>query len=128
MPTYTVEGTASAGFIPAGDVPEAVEIIGEIAAGQLGSRHQVETEVDLMLSLIRQFPFCEPDEVMQACAAISARCTELCILLHRVESKYREYRQVRTQQVQRVLEEVERQHRIASRLIEVRRQDIDLMR
>ena len=47
--------------------------------------------------------------------------------LHRLEGR-REWRQIRTMQVDRVLTELDRQFKIASREVEVRRQDIELTR
>jgi hypothetical protein len=44
-----------------------------------------------------------------------------------VESLDRQYLKVRTQQVERYLAELDRQFKIASRLVEVMRQDLMLM-
>lgn len=95
------------------------------AAGVLGSRDQIEAELDGVLLVIRSFWTMEPDQVMAHVAAMSARCTELEVLLHRVEFRDRQYKQIRTLQVQKILEELERQFKIASRLVEVRRQDLE---
>jgi hypothetical protein len=98
------------------------------AAGVLGSREQIEGELDGILLLIRDFYRMEPDQVMTNCAAITARLTELEVLLHRVESRDRAYRQIRTMQVQKITAEIDRQFKIASRLIEMRRQDLESLR
>ncbi len=98
------------------------------AAGQLGNRAEIEAELDFVLDHIRQFWQLQPDEVMQQCAAFTARLTELEVLLHRVESRDRQYKQIRTLQVQKMIDECERQFKIASRLVEVRRQDIETLR
>jgi hypothetical protein len=58
---------------------------------------------------------------------MTARCTEMCVHLHRLEGK-REWRQIRTQQVERLLAELDRQFRIASREVEIRRQDLEQSR
>lgn len=105
-------------------VPEVAE---QLAWGALVSRQHVEDEIDLMLRAIRGFWDMEPDQVMQMSSALSARCTELAIHLHRLEGK-REWRQIRTQQVERLLAELDRQFKSASRLVEVRRQDIEVNR
>jgi hypothetical protein len=106
-------------------VPEQAALA---AAGTLGSREQVEAELDGVMILIRDFWQMEPDQVMSHCAAMTARLTELEVLLHRVEVRDRHYKQIRTMQVQKILNEVERQFKIASRLIEVRRQDMEGLR
>lgn len=103
-------------------VPEVAALA---AAGTLGSRAQIEGELDAILFTIREFWTQEPDEVMAHIAAITARCTELEVLLHRVEVRDRSYKQIRTMQVQKILDELDRQFKIASRLIEVRRQDME---
>jgi cytosine/adenosine deaminase-related metal-dependent hydrolase len=67
----------------------------------------------------------EPDQVMRMSSAITARATELLVQLHRAEGK-REWSRTRTMQVQPLLAELDRQFKIASRLLEVRRQDLQL--
>jgi hypothetical protein len=94
----------------------------------LGSRADIEAELDGMAFAMRCFTLKQPDQVMREVAAYSARCTELCVLLHRVEALDRQYTRVRTQQVERFLVELDRQFKIASRLVEIMRQDLELMR
>lgn len=119
----TNEGTQEGGFV--GDlVPEVVQ---EFASGALISKEHVEDEIDLILRTLRELWSMEPDQAMRMISAISARLTELGIHLHRLEGK-REWRQVRTLQVERALSECDRQFRSASRMLEVRRQDMDLQR
>lgn len=116
---FTCQGTEEGGYV--GDlVPEVVE---QLSWGALGSKEAVEAEIDLILRALRGAWEMEPDQVMRMVAATSARCTELCVHLHRLEGR-REWRQVRTMQVLRVLDELDRQFKIASRLIEIRRQDM----
>ncbi len=97
-------------------------------AGYLGTRDEIERELDAIVASIRSFADQMPDQVMRSCAAYSARLTELCVLLHRVETQDRQYTRIRTQQVERFLAEIDRQFKIASRLVEVQRQDLDLLR
>lgn len=123
MTERSVEGTNAAGFVD-DLVPD---VVAQLAAGELGTREQVEEEIDLMLRTVREFWSMEPDQVMRMVGALSARCTELYIHLHRVEGSRREWRQVRTQQVDVLLTELDRQHKLASRAIEVRRQDLTLL-
>jgi hypothetical protein len=118
-----VEATAAG--VAYASVPEVAALA---AAGVLGSRNQIEAELDGILLVIRDFWTMEPDQVMGHCAAMTARLTELEVLLHRVEVRDRQYKQIRTMQVQKIVDELERQFRIASRLVEVRRQDMETMR
>ena len=108
----------------AGLVPE---VASELSWGALGSRELVEEEIDLMLRTLRGFWEMQPDQVFQMSSAMSARCTELCVHLHRLEGK-REWRQVRTQQVERILAELDRQFKLHSRAVEMRRQDLEELR
>jgi hypothetical protein len=120
---YEVTGSESGGYV-SDLIPQ---VAAEFASGTLVSKQAVEDEIDLMLRTVRGFWELEPDAVAKLIQAMSARCTELCIHLHRLEGR-REWKQVRTQQVERLLAELDRQWKLASRLIEVRRQDIDLSR
>lgn len=118
---FKVEGTESSGYV-GGLVPDDAVSASRQA---LGSRQEVENEIDVMLIAVRQFWRLEPDMVMKQVAAYSARCTELYVHLQRIEGKDRTFKQVRTMQVNPLLEELDRQFKLASRLVEVRRQDLD---
>lgn len=120
---FEVDGTQDAGFVE-DLVPDIAE---QLAWGALVSREAVEAEIDTMLTAVRRFWAQEPDQRMRAITAMSARCTELCIHLHRLEGR-REWKQIRTLQVERLLLELDRQWKLASRLIEIRRQDLELMK
>jgi hypothetical protein len=113
---------SSAAAVAYASVPEVAALA---AAGTLGSRPQIEGELDGILVTIRDFWTQEPDQVMGHIAAITARLTELEVLLHRVEDRDRQFKQIRTMQVQKILDELDRQFKIASRLVEVRRQDME---
>lgn len=95
--------------------------------GPLGTRSDIEDELDGVMVAVRGFHTREPDQVMREIAAYSARLTELANLLVRVEGTRREYRQLRTLQIERLLNELDRQFKIASRLVEMRRQDLALL-
>lgn len=97
-------------------------------AGYLGTKDEIQEELDSVARSMRQFHVKHPDQVMKECSAFSARLTELCVLLHRVENVDRRYTKLRTQQVQKFIEEVDRQFRIASRLVEIQRQDLELIK
>lgn len=98
------------------------------APGSLGTRAEVEAELDQIIEAVRSFWAKDPDQVLMEIMAYGARLSEMYVLLHRVETRDRQYQRVRTQQVETVLKELDRQQRVASRLIEVRRQDLELMR
>lgn len=97
------------------------------APGYLGSRAEIEAELDIIAAAIRNFYREQPDQVMRQCSGFSARLTELAVLLHRIESTNRHYTRIRTQQVERFIAELDRQYKTASRLVEVSRQDIALI-
>jgi len=96
--------------------------------GHLGDRHEIEEELNGIAAAMRQFHIKHPDQVMRECSAYGARLTELAVLLHRVESSDRQYTRIRTQQVDRFLKEIESQFKTASRLVEIHRQDLEMMR
>ena len=97
-------------------------------AGHLGPREEIEKEIDLIAAAIRVFHAKPADQVMRECSAYSARLTEMCVLLHRVEGQSRAYVRIRTQQAEKFLAELERQWKTASRLIEVQRHDLEYLR
>jgi len=91
----------------------------------------VEEIVDELMGIVdsvRSFHVMQPDMVMQMSSAYSARLTELAMRLQRVEGANRRYTSLRTQQVQRLQDEIDRQFKIASRLVEIARQDLDTTR
>lgn len=96
--------------------------------GYLGPREEIEKELDLIAAAIRSFCRKNADQVLRECSGYSARLTEMAVLLHRVEGASRQYTRIRTQQVERFLLELDRQWKTASRLIEVQRQDMELMK
>ena len=113
--------------------PTTPVLVGNVMAplgspGALGTRDDIEDELDGIAAAIRQFHIKHPDQVMRECSAYGARLTELMVLLHRVESSDRQYTRIRTQQVDRFLVEIDRQFKTASRLVEIHRQDIELSR
>jgi hypothetical protein len=122
--SFTVSGTEESGFADVA-VPDSAA---DAARLRLGSRGLVEAEIDSILAQARGYWQLEPDEVMRQVAGQSARLTELWIHLHRVEGRDRTFKQVRTMQVGPLLEEMDRQFRLASRQLEVRRQDLDTAR
>jgi hypothetical protein len=96
--------------------------------GYLGTRDEIEKELDLIAAAIRVFHRKQPDQVMRECSGYTARLTEMAVLLHRVEASSRHYTRIRTQQVERFIAELDRQFKTASRLLEVQKLDFATIR
>lgn len=111
---------------PSQQLPPAISMLMAPLRYGLGTREEIETELDGIAMAVRTFPMKQPDQIMRECAAYCARLTELEVLLHRVEAADRQYLRVRTQQVDRWLQALEFQWKVASRLVEVMRQDLVL--
>lgn len=85
-----------------------------------------EDEVMYMVSTIGNLNYEQPDIVMTTCMAFMARCTEMWLQLLHVEKLNRKAKTFRTMEVQKVMELIEFEFKGASRLIEVRRQEVEL--
>lgn len=81
-----------------------------------------------MVSALRGSDPDRPDIVLTVAMALMARCTEIYLTMVRVEADHPKAKVFRTTQLQKVMDLIEFCSRTASRLIEVRRQDIDLSR
>ena len=119
MVQLEVEGSREAGYVD-DLVPE---VAAEMAWGILVSRQAVEDELDMMARALRGFWEMEPDQVFRMSSAMSARLTEMAMHLHRLEGR-REWKQIRTMQAERLLDEVDRQFKLHSRIVEMRSQDL----
>lgn len=140
MPTSPPAPLPGPRDVPAAAPSAALSLVPPVAPGMapqpgmaylangLGTRADIERELDGIALAVRAFALKQPDQIMRECAAYSARLTELTVLLHRHESSDRQYLRVRTQQVEKYLQELDRQFKIASRLVEVMRQDLELMK
>ena len=96
---------------------------------ELDDSSTVEDEIDaIVASLAMMDALAEPDLVIQSCMAYMARLTEIHLQLTRIEGKSRKAKVFKTTQLERVMDLVEFEYRGASRLIEVRRQEVDLSR
>lgn len=103
--------------LPRPDEP-ALEGIGKIA--------DAREELDEILAGAKQFAVQEPDEVMRSCSAWSARLIEMKIVIGRVEDRLPVWRRFRTKELDEAISMLQEQYKIASRLIEVRRQDWEM--
>ena len=94
----------------------------------VGSRAEVLLELAGIKAALRTWHDKQPDEVIREASAYSARLTEIWTELRLLEQYDRSYNQIRTMQVDPVLQEVDRQYKFASSRIAMARQDIDLLR
>lgn len=70
----------------------------------------------------------QPDIIMQTCMVLQARCTELQIELFRIEQLDERAKKIRTMQLRPLMENIDFTFKVASRLVEVARQEMDLSR
>jgi hypothetical protein len=110
-------------------IPDLVpDIASTLAEGELIDKQHVEEEIDLILRTLREMWNMEPDQVMRMSSALSSRATELAVHLHRAENAKGpgrlQWKQIRTLQIGPVIAELDRQFRVASRIVELRRQDL----
>ena len=94
----------------------------------VASRMDVLLELAGIKTAIRLWHTKQPDQVLYEASAYSARLTELWTDLRLLETNDRTYTQLRTMQVQPVLDEIDRQYRFNQSRIAIARQDIDLSR
>ena len=133
MPKSVMQGTQEEGFL--GDEPVDPELLAALAAdlaptgvGLPETRAAVLLELSGIKAAIRTWHNKQPDQIIREASAYSARCTELWTMLREVEEFDRTWKQLRTMQVQPVLDEIDRQFEFAKSRIAMARQDIDLMR
>lgn len=88
----------------------------------------LEDEIVEMVSNIKNLDFSQADVVMAMCMGYMARCTEVWLQLLRIEGQHRKAKTFRVMHLQKVMDLIEFEYKAASRLIEVRRQEIDLSR
>jgi len=88
----------------------------------------LEDEVIAMVTSIKDLDFSQADVVMAMCMGYMARCTEIWLQLLRIEGQHRKAKTFRVMHLQKVMDLIEFEYKAASRLIEVRRQEIELSR
>lgn len=79
-----------------------------------------------MVAAICVFDMGEPHIVIAQCMAFMGRCTEIYLALVRAEHTHRKARAFRTMQLQKVMDLVDFEYKAASRLVEIRRQEVEL--
>jgi hypothetical protein len=88
----------------------------------------LEDEVIAMVHAIRDLDYAQADVVMAMCMGYMARCTEIWLQLLRIEGSHRKAKTFRVMHLQKVMDLIEFEYKAASRLIEVRRQEVELSR
>ena len=94
----------------------------------LGPDATLEDEIMAMVVSLRQLENAMPDVMMSTCMGYMARCTEIHLQIIRVEGSNRRLKTFRVTQLAKVMELIEFEFKGASRLIEVRRQEVELSR
>lgn len=132
MPRAVMQGTEEAGYV--GNAPVDPALLAALANDMAPLQEGCSDRAAVLLELagikagIRTWFDKQPDQVIREASAYSARLTELWTELRLLESHDRQWTQLRTQQVQPVLDEIDRQYRFAQSRIAMARQDIDLSR
>lgn len=132
MPVATMQGTEEQGFVTQAPIDPA--LLAALSSGMAPLGTTVDTRVGVLLELagikaaIRTWHTKQPDEVLLEASAYSARLTEMWTELQILEATDRQWTRLRTQQVQPVLDEVDRQYKFNQSRIAMMRQDIDLSR
>jgi hypothetical protein len=95
---------------------------------ELTADSTLEDELDAMVSSVKECDPSAPDVIMSLCMALMARCTEIHLQLVRIEGTHRRARVFRADQLKPVMDLLDFEYKAASRLIEVRRQEVELSR
>lgn len=134
MPTATMQGTEEQGYVDQ-TAPVDPALLAALASdiapmgvGTPNTRAEVLLELSGIKAALRTWFDKQPDQVIREASAYSARLTELWTDLRLLEAHDRQWTQLRTMQVQPVLDEIDRQYRFQTSRIAIARQDIDLAR
>lgn len=125
MATLKLEAAPASGDLGAAKAPVApasAAALGIPVNSTLGSVQGVRSEIDDALADMKVFSKFEPDQVMTAVSAHSARLVEIVVQISRIEHIRREWRPVR-EECERVIAELKAQFQIASRLHAMREFD-----
>lgn len=115
-PSGAADGQARQGVTPQGlDTSKKYPNIGSI--------DDVRQEIDDAFGDIRLFYQQEPDEVMRLVSGHLARLAEISKEIRRIESTARQWKPIRTNELDPTVDELWRQFQIASRLLTVRELD-----
>lgn len=92
----------------------------------LTSSASFEQEIDAMVQSVVQLNYDYMDQVMMTCGSLMARCTEIKLYLIRNEMHDRKLKAIRTLQLEPLMELIDFTFRASSRMVEIRRQDMEL--
>lgn len=84
---------------------------------------EARQEVDDAFEDMKTFHNREPDEIMRMAGGHSARLSEIRVRAMRIEDFRREWKSVRTRELEPAIEELRNQYQVASRLHSVRELD-----
>lgn len=94
----------------------------------LSNSATVEEEIDAILAVMTSLDPAMPDQVIATCMALMGRATELLVVIGRSEATHRRLKVVRLSQLEPVMALIDFMFKGASRMVEIRRQEIDLSR
>lgn len=129
MPTIAVTASGSAQAGSSGTRPTSQGVPGmvldttQVFPDVGGSIDSVRAEIDDAFNDMRMFHNREPDEVIRLISGHSSRLAELRGRIHRVEDFHRQWRGIRTREIEPALEELGKQFQMASRQLAVRELD-----
>lgn len=136
MPKAIVTGSDETGYIDEStpvDPTLLAAVAGDMAPmfdGRPTSKSVFLLEMAGIKASMRTWYDKQPDQVLREASAYSARLTELWTELRLMESALdgREWQQMRTMQVQPVLDEIDRQYKFGQSRIALMRQEMDMLR
>lgn len=133
MPKSVMKGDEEEGYLGSGPVDMALlaalaNDIAPMGVGVPATKAELLLELAGIKTAIRTWYDKQPDQVIREASAYSARLTELWTELQLLEPHDRQWTRTRTQQVQPILDEIDRQYRLQTSRIAIARQDIDLAR
>lgn len=109
-----------------GVAPQPIDTSAQLPHG-LGSIDAIREEVNDAYEDMRQFYADEPDDVMRKVSGHLARLGEIRKDIVRIEGATRQLKPIRTGEVEPAIEDLWKQYQIASRLLEVRKMDLQVM-
>jgi hypothetical protein len=115
-----VSGIAQPGIVPNGMVALDTS---RVYPGVDGSIDSVRQEIDDAFADMKTCINIEPDEAMRLCGGQSARLSELRVRIQRIEDFHRQWKAIRTREIEPALDELRNQFVIASRLLASREFD-----
>lgn len=118
-------GAAPTQVVHAGPSSAAQSLNAQVLPG-VGSIDSVRREIDDAFQDMKQFHNMEPDDVMRMCGGHSARLSEIRVQIQRVEVMHRQWKPIRTNEIEPAIEELRNQFGIASRLLFARELDFKM--